>query len=162
MFKIQRKIIGVASLGATYVATLTVLISTSALGTPIGHRELHPAICHYKYDDVGSTLDNSGALTNNSTTTSRSVYCPIHSDDALDVDDVSAVEVVGDEGNNGAGSTACAHYPLTGLFTCSTLGAWGSSLTVTTLSPNWSSVGFAYMRHDLTPGSSLFGMRLQD
>lgn len=163
MFVTKRTILRIASLGGAYLATLAVLgVSTTASGTPAGDRYVHSAICHYKFDNVGLGLDNSAALHNLQSSPTRIVYCPMTSDDALQTEDVLSMDVWGEEGDDGATSRACGIQPESA--SCAASKAWvgGPGVVASDVLTTgwWNGEGFDYVKHELTPGSTLIGMAL--
>lgn len=156
--------IGIIGLTA-YAMTITVLgLSANASAS---YREVHAGICHYRNDALGTTLDSRGELINTGTST-REVYCPMVSDSTLSLTAVDALAVYGREGTDGAKSRVCSAYVSGPVFTCGTYSNWSNnngvvapSVSVYEWNVNRQSVEFRYMRHDLTPNSSVYGMALQ-
>jgi hypothetical protein len=131
--------------------------------TEAASREMNSGFCHAATDDVGTTLQNKGTLTNTSTS-ARAVYCPVMSDSAQDPGGATGVAVDGLEGTDGSTSRACSCEVDPIACTCSTQSNWVnshgrviSSLNVSVWPLN-RATEYRYVLHSLTANSSLAGM----
>jgi hypothetical protein len=128
-------------------------------------REMPSSICHAQYDNNGTLVNNSGALTYTGTGT-KSIYCPVVSDNAQWVPNIYGVSVWGQEGTDGASSRTCSCYLDPVVCSCSSGVSWvnnmgqvAAGLSVDEWSFNQREE-FRYLLHIMTQNSSLVGMIL--
>lgn len=117
--------------------------------------------CHAATDDVGATLQNSGALTYTGTASTIKIYCPA----GFGVFAGGNVTVYGNEGTDGSTSRNC--FCAVGPISCAcaagkswvngSLGVVASGLD-TFGGPREQT--FGYVLHMMTPNSSLAGMTI--
>ena len=145
-----------------YAATLAALVGFGEADAVTTVREVPSSMCHAKYDNLGTALENAGAL-NNFGTANVSIYCPVVSDTEQFAADINSVTVHGFEGTDGAYSAACSCYLNPVDCVCGTTRSWSnnagvvaSNLNLTQWSPN-QQVEFAWLIHRLTPSSTLVG-----
>lgn len=154
---------------AAYAATLGLLtgLDDAAAAT----RTVPSSDCHAEMDNVGSTLKNSGALSN-SAASSVWIYCPMMEVDGIGLSNTDYVGIYGDEGVDGSNSRTCACLLNPVSCFCSVQKNWVdnsggmSGLVAGDLSTSsWGTVPeqkFGYVLHSLSQNSSLAGMLLTD
>jgi hypothetical protein len=146
-----------------FAATLAVLLGFGEAEAITTVREVSSSMCHAKYDNLGTALENAGAL-NNLGTANVSIYCPVISDTEQFAPDVNSVTVFGFEGNDGGYSAACSCYLDPVDCVCGTTRSWSnagqgvvaSNISLAQWGPN-QQVEFYWLIHRLTPNSTLVG-----
>jgi hypothetical protein len=155
----------VAGLGA-YAATFALIGATRTASAAF--RFMNSGFCHNATDDAGSQLTNQGSITNN-TSALKTVYCPILSDSTQTAHDVTVLSVDGRGGATASDSRVCVSA-VDDFFGCGAPTSWGVAGPVSFLFVDvsfWKSPTlpqgknlYYYMKHRMTPGSELIGMRL--
>ena len=134
-----------------------------------GSRQVPSSNCHAGFDDNGSTVNNSGALTYTGTGT-KSIYCPMVSDNSVPMSSGVNLDVFGSEGTNGAISRTCecTVNPIT--CGCAPGTSWTNNsggidgLVADNVSTSAWAIApaekFGYILHTMTTNSSLAGMEM--
>jgi hypothetical protein len=162
---IKRAILGaLVTSGFAYALTLGVMVGFNKADAA-GSREVPSSDCHAATDDLGSSLQNSGALTFTGAGT-RSIYCPMVSQSGQGKSQVSSLNVYGNEGTDGSISRACMCdvNPIT--CACSNGTNWVNNSGVVANNIDTSVWGiapaqkFGYLLHSLTTNSTISGMNI--
>jgi hypothetical protein len=150
-----------------YAATLGLLVGLDDAAA--ASRAVPSSDCHAEMDNVGSTLKNSGVLSN-SAASSIWIYCPMMEVDGIGLSNTDYVGIYGDEGVDGSSSRTCACLVNPISCFCSTHKNWVDNtdgidgLVATDLSTSsWGTAPeqkFGYVLHSLSQNSALAGMYL--
>ena len=154
--------------GFAYALTFGVMVGFNEADAAT-NREVPSSDCHAATDDVGSSLQNSGALTFTGAG-SRSIYCPVISGTGQSKSSVSSLSIYGSEGTDGSNSRTCmcTVNPIT--CSCSTGTNWVNNsggiagvvagsidTSVWSIAP---AQKFGYVLHSLTTNSAIVGMNV--
>lgn len=162
-----RKAWGIALAGICAFA-MTLVATAGFREAEAGYRTVPSSDCHPATDNIGTTVNNSGVLSN-SGASAVNIYCPLVSDSIVSRSNATTVTVYGQEGTNGANSRACACTLNPVTCWCDTASNWTNNLggdngrLATLATGAWGTVPeqkFGYMLHSLTQNSSLAGVNL--
>jgi hypothetical protein len=145
---------------AAYAVTFGVMVGFEEASAEI---TLPSSICHAGTDNIGSSLQNSGAMTYTGTGT-LSIFCPVIEPYGVSLTTIDYMNVYGSEGTDGSKSRACACTLDPVDCWCGNYKAWTNGnygLVASNLDSPWTIIPeqqFGYILHTLTQNSSLAGM----
>lgn len=125
-------------------------------------RRTHSSICHYYYDNAGTSLSNASSLYNG--TSSRSIYCPVISDSTIAHSNTLYLNVHGRNTVSGTSySRACTKNAWNTASNCGTQKTWVSttggmvaeSVDVSIWQAEFAS--FPYLYNYMQAGTYLYG-----
>jgi hypothetical protein len=148
------------------VGSIAVYLGAVALLAPLGtawatYRTHHGSLCHY-FDDTQGVGMYSGAYLGNTTGSTKGVYCPVMSDDYLDINAVTTVTVDVTEGVDGGFSRVCRADYFGWSTTCGVQYNWvaGNTQAFPSVATWNDAFDYGYLYHSVTNNSRIYGYSL--
>lgn len=155
--------VGMVAVGLCSFLGVTMLTDSSSASA--AYRRLHSSICHYYYDNAGTTLYNGAYLS--ASTNGRAIYCPAVSDSELPHASVTTLNVHGYSPSARSNySRACNKAYNSSALSCGPIKYWSAGYTgvygVDVGVWNANGAGMPMVLNYIAPNGRLYGFYMKN